>query len=199
MKNSGTSLALLIIVSSVIVLPVKAGTVLQAIDKCSKVENSLQRLNCYDGIANGINKETVVIEDPQVVAPVKAKIERTVPSVVAPAPALTVTSVVSSKVPGEPKNMTKDTNQAQQNFGIEQQLIAQQSIDKIYATVVKVTKDGRKKRVFTMDNGQVWRQTQSDSLKIKQGDVIYIDRGILGSFYMSKDDVNRKFKVKRIK
>ena len=197
MKNFARSLALLIILSSVVVLPAKAGTVLQAIDKCSKVENSLQRLNCYDGVATGINKQTAVIEDSQVVAPVKARIEKTVPSVVAPA--LAASSVVSSKVPSEPKSISKDSNQAQRNFGIEKELIAQQSVDKIYATVVKVTKNGRKKRVFTMDNGQVWRQTQSDSLKIKQGDTIYIDRGILGSFYMSKDDVNRKFKVKRVK
>lgn len=199
MKNFARSLALLIILSSVVVLPAKAGTVLQAIDKCSKVENSLQRLNCYDGVATGINKQTAVIEDSQGVAPVKSKIENTVSSVVAPAPVLSASSVVSSKMPGEPKNKTKDSSQAQRNFGNEKELIAQQSVDKIYATVVKVTKNGRNKRVFTMDNGQVWRQTQSDSLKIKQGDTIYIDRGILGSFYMSKDDVNRKFKVKRVK
>jgi hypothetical protein len=207
MKKFGKGLGLVGIFTSLVVLPVQAGTVLQALEKCSQVENSLQRLTCYDEIVNGINKQNTLSERSQRSASLNTQIENKPPSVVVP-PVITPSVVpppvtppinVDASVTTKAQAANKESQPLQEYFGIEEKQIKEQSVDKIYATVVKVIKNARKKRIFTLDNGQVWRQTETDSLSIKQDDIIYIERGILGSFYMSKDQVNRKFRVKRIK
>src|SRR5882672_9735890 len=56
--------------------------------------------------------------------------------------------------------------------------------------------DGRSE--FTLDNGQVWRQTTSgDELLLNKGDVVKLSRGALHSFWLSAPS-GRRCKVTRV-
>jgi hypothetical protein len=54
--------------------------------------------------------------------------------------------------------------------------------------------------IFELENGQVWQQSQSGRLVYRaENPKIVIKRGMLGGYYLSVDDVNRRVRVKRIK
>jgi hypothetical protein len=50
------------------------------------------------------------------------------------------------------------------------------------ATLKSVGGGGR--QVFELDNGQVWRQSESKAFEAHAGDVVRISKGALGSFFM---------------
>jgi hypothetical protein len=53
------------------------------------------------------------------------------------------------------------------------------------AAIKSVTVDGAARQVFTLDNGQVWRQDQSEQyFRTHPGDAVRIRKGTLGSFFL---------------
>jgi hypothetical protein len=82
---------------------------------------------------------------------------------------------------------------------MERKIAEEKAADKIYAQVSSITKDHYGKLSVELDNGQSWKQIDSSKLRLKVGERLYIERGVLGSFFMSKDDVNRRVRVKRTK
>ena len=163
----------------------QAKSISEALEECGRVQNSLKRLVCYDGVVNELNRYTGLDDLMNVPAPLPAAKGGTASRPVAPAPA-----AGSSKQ--EAFSPTDD-------FGMEYKRLRENTEDKIYANVSSVKKDARKRLVLTLDNGHVWKQTDSGAFRVKDGDVIYVERGALGAFYLSKDDVNRRIRVKRSK
>jgi hypothetical protein len=54
------------------------------------------------------------------------------------------------------------------------------------------------KKIFTLDNGQVWIQTEPQpQLRFDVGDVIRIEHGAMSSLWLAADK-NRKVRVKRV-
>ncbi|GAB5381911.1 MAG: hypothetical protein Alis3KO_30950 [Aliiglaciecola sp.] len=186
MKNIKSALMSLVVVSASLSLPVQAESISQALKKCGQVQNSLKRLVCYDGIVNDLNKYGGLDELMSVPAPLPATSPNT-PSA----------SVPQTSAPQQPA--VSATPSRNQDFGMEQRNLRDDTEDKIYATVVSIKKDARKKRLFTLDNGHVWREADGSSLSIKENEVIYVERGAIGSFHMSKDSVNRRIRVSRVK
>ncbi|WP_100642738.1 hypothetical protein [Alteromonas facilis] len=164
-------------------------TVESAIQACSQESNSLQRLVCYDRLAKQLREysggKTALPTVSQRPTPRPAQIPAHAQNKVAETPAAVAAS--PSVV----------TNSAQDQFGLEHRQDTDAMIQKIYAVVTDITSNAYKKRTITLDNGQRWRQQDGSSLKIAVGDTIYIERGVLGAFYLSTDDLNRRMKVKR--
>lgn len=53
-------------------------------------------------------------------------------------------------------------------------------------TIQSVARDGRAHQVFTLTNGQIWRQVEVDAtFAVHAGDSVVISRAILGSYIMS--------------
>ncbi len=72
------------------------------------------------------------------------------------------------------------------------------NIDEMRAGVTDIKIGLRKHGTFTLDNGQVWKQTELSNLRIKSGETVIIKKGIFGAYYLSTDDSNRQIRVKRI-
>lgn len=165
----------------------QAETISEALKTCGQVQNSLKRLVCYDKIVNEMNRYGDLDQLMSIPAPLatgKTKV---------PAASSEVATVAAKKTQTQP--VTSDAD-----FGLEQTRLREHNTeDKIYATVVKIEKNARKKRIFTLSNGHVWRETEGVSLQVKVDETIYIERGALGSFHLSKDKVNRRIRVKRVK
>lgn len=158
----------------------QAQPISEALQACSAESNSLKRLVCFDCIVKNMRQydgldETVATRLP------------------ASAPAPKVTAV--------PR-----TNNEAENFGLKEKAEASfegaQMVDgKLVAMVTSSKQVARNKYQFTLDNGQVWEQTESGvglGGVPKAGDRVNIKSGMLGAFFISKEGMNKRFRVKRL-
>lgn len=157
----------------------QAETLAQAVEKCRIVSNSLKRLVCYDQLAQRANN----LEDSDL-----AEFYAQRPVVHAPPGG-----------PVQPQRVDPRTSEPQSDFGLEAQKQRQKNeeVSEITAVVGKVEKAPKGKLIITLDDGQVWRQTDGASYRLKSGDTVIISRGTLGAFYLKKYDTNKRIRVKR--
>lgn len=168
-------------------------TLADAVQSCSKVRNSLDRLVCYDRVVKEMNRYAGLEQSLSPKMPVtSAPAASASPSSVGAAPVAAATVAASQSAPAA-TSLT-----AEQAFGMEAAVTREQGVDKITSAVASVGKDARDNFVVTLENGQVWKQTDSTSFRIKEGQEIYVERGALGAFYLSREDVNRRVRVVRI-
>ena len=71
------------------------------------------------------------------------------------------------------------------------------TINTITANITKQSKSVRGLYIWTLDNGQVWRQSESAYFRVDTSKPITIDRGALSAFWLSQAGNNRRLKVKR--
>jgi hypothetical protein len=95
---------------------------------------------------------------------------------------------------------TKPTEEDQKAaFGLPKTSPAD-DIGAISARITQIETFSRGSRLLYLDNQQVWRQVGNSSQpKLRNGDMIRIKRGALGSFVLKKADSNRSMRVKRFK
>lgn len=72
-----------------------------------------------------------------------------------------------------------------------------ESIDSLSATVAKLHKYNYDRVLITLDNGQVWKQVDASSLRLRVGDAVDIERAALGSFMLRKQGSKRSMRVSR--
>lgn len=166
------------------------GSIADAIEQCSSEKSSLKRLVCFDRLAKSM-REYSGLEQSVTTAlpPVASSRSQSQSRANIPAPS---TSAV--RPPARAETVAPTGEQA---FGLEHKQDTDAMISKLYASVTKVAKSARGMSIITIDNGQIWRQNDGSALKIKQGDTVYIERGLLGAFYLGKDGLNRRMKVRR--
>ena len=98
-----------------------------------------------------------------------------------------------------PVASTAQQAEAKDNFGFEHRRIETKGPDKRYVTIVRQKKLATGQWQFWLDNGQLWRQVGSDRLPPQDAGPAYIERGVLNSFFLGRDNSNRRVRVKRIK
>ncbi|MFT2089432.1 hypothetical protein [Paraglaciecola sp. 2405UD69-4] len=142
---------------------------INALQECKQVENSLARLQCFD------------------------KASQTLP----PYPAPSSDKLATHSEPEKPKQEVAKFSES--DFGLEHKKNLGELAETILATIATIQKDAHKKLIFTFENGQVWKQTDSDRFRAKQGDKVLVKRGLLNSFYLSKANSNKRIRVTRVK
>lgn len=75
--------------------------------------------------------------------------------------------------------------------------LAIEQIDHVEAVVIEVRKSATGKLLVTLDNGQIWRQLDSQTLRLKSGESVIIRKASLNSFLMGKKSGGRSIRVKR--
>ncbi|TMP34817.1 hypothetical protein [Pseudoalteromonas rubra] len=83
-------------------------------------------------------------------------------------------------------------------FGLEHISVIDENNTSLTAQITKVKKSPLGKVTVTLNNGQTWKQVDSDSFRAKSGDEVVISRGTLNSFLMKKVGTNRAIRVKRL-
>lgn len=174
-----------LIAVSCLITNAQAEMLSEALRKCSNEDKSLQRLVCYDrvvkdmmqysGLQQAVGQDTTAIPEPVAIPPASKPLE---PS-------------VAPKVP------VVATSQQTAEQGVGAELKVDKQLDKLLSEVSAVTKDPRKRQIITLKNGQVWRQVEDRAIKLKVGQNVYIERGMLGAFYMGRTELNKRMKVKR--
>ncbi len=88
------------------------------------------------------------------------------------------------------------TNDAEAKRLIETSLAIEQ-ISEIEAIVTDVRRSSIKKLTVTLDNGQIWRQLDSQRLPLKSGEAVIVRKASLSSYLMEKQSGSRSIRVKR--
>ncbi|MCB2108486.1 MAG: hypothetical protein KDE14_12340 [Rhodobacteraceae bacterium] len=70
--------------------------------------------------------------------------------------------------------------------------------DQMRARIASVAVDPYGDAVLTLDNGQVWKQTEGRAYRVKTGAEITIKKGMLGAYFLSAKESSRTVKVKRV-
>jgi hypothetical protein len=122
------------------------------------------------------------------------------PAATAPATAASAAAATAATPPPAAK--------PEDDFGRERQMAheedrkreeATRAVGELRASIVGIQTRMDGLMTFTLDNGQVWRQTRPDSrFAIKQGDAILIQPGSLGSFILS-GPTKKSTRVTRVK
>lgn len=170
---------------------------------CSAVAEDTARLKCYDEQAARQKKASAPAT---VTAPARA-----VPSAAAAPPAVAVPSAKASSAtpPAAAPSAAAHAASGSSDFGLDAEAIrkkqaaanpgAPQEPDQVVARVKAVTTKARGEYRITLEDGQVWDETQhsSNTQAPEVGETVTIKRGMLGSYFLSHS-VGLALRVKRI-
>ncbi|MEM6189591.1 hypothetical protein [Shewanella scandinavica] len=152
----------------------------QQLTQCAATADKLDRLICYDKLAENVKGVTPALASTQVA-----------PATVATVAAPTAIAVAATAPQAPAANIVDD-------FGMEAKRVQENTVDKIYLEVQSITEDPYGAIKVTFTNGQVWKQTDGRKFNLKQGEKVYIEKAALGSFLMGTDERNAKARVKRL-
>lgn len=94
---------------------------------------------------------------------------------------------------------TDKTSEAEASFGLPPAADSRATVDRIEASVVELSRTASGKVVVVLDNGQVWRQTRTSTLRLAEGDDVEIRRRSMGSHQLLKTGSGRSMKVQRVR
>ena len=158
----------------------------QSLLDCKQLTDNSARLSCYDRLA-----ATFVSQEASaaVAVPSTAVSGAAAPGAAAPASAPAVVAT--------PATATPSAEVIAADFGKSQSRPSDQ-VEQLQATVKSLSRNKMRKLLITLENGHTWRQTEDDSIQLKAGDSVTIEKASFGSFLLSKTGTNRKVRVKRV-
>ena len=170
---------------------------------CQRITDDQERLACYDAMTNppATKQPEPPAERPKAVKPAKQqaanaerRAEKTPP--VKPSKPLEPAAEISRK--RESVHAAEAPASQVREFGLPAK-IPEAEIDKITATITEVSETRRGKLYIVLNDGSEWQQRDSTRMKLKAGMQVYVERGFLGAFFLSRDNLNSRIKVKRVK
>lgn len=189
MKRSHISNTALLLLGMVFTPVLFAQPDLQA---CAVIESSQQRLSCFDELAR--------VEQQQA-ADEFARPKATTAAQRAPLPSVTAEQARASmgaeriQTPSSSELKSVATEQAPSKSA------KQQAKDGIVFTVQRSKKDGVRRQLFYMEDGQIWRELEPSRLRFpkKQSFKVVIDRGSMGDYRLKIDGKGLRTRVVRLK
>jgi hypothetical protein len=184
-----------------------SNTVLDELGICAKNGDSLQRLVCYDKLAEKTKDSQPIPRAVQLQDPVQFTTTESFdnPSLMEQKVSSKTELVKPEQVVGSQKDrpktvfsQTSTISKQQAIFGHERKQFNKDLINQIIAKIVKVKKNSYGNQIITLVNGQVWQQTGSTRLRLKKDQIVIIERGAMGSFFIGKENVNKRIRAKRI-
>lgn len=114
-------------------------------------------------------------------------------------------SVKAIKVKATPAEVAapapKTRAEKEAEFGMEKHVQAQheESLpEQISSKVTRLRKDPYGHAILSLENDQVWKQKSGRTLLVRKDDVVIIERGVLGAFYLHKKGSQRSVRVTRV-
>jgi len=176
---------------------------------CHLIQDNMQRLGCFDRLFAEQNNEQApenIQGDPtpraqSVIENAKREtddIDKRAQALINPSGKADVRfSKETSRVPATTKRQVI-ANTAHDSFGSQAlKTNTQDAVNEIQSTVSAINENALGVASLILSNGQVWRHTDQSRLTIRQGDIVTIEKGVLGAFYLSEVDSNRRIRVRR--
>lgn len=158
---------------------------------CVRIEDLSARLACYDRAAGRTPSTSTAAPAP---APAPSA---------APVAPLAPAAAVAVAPPAPPAPVAPPPATGVAGFGAPSMPLTKAErateVDRIEAKVTAVRALARGEQVLTLENGQVWQQTEATrEQQFAVGDVVVIRKGLLGSFLLTLASGSRNSRVKRI-
>jgi hypothetical protein len=184
-----------------------ANTLLDELSICAKNSDSLQRLVCYDKLAKGaldsqphqqkVKKQVATIEPLKLEDNVEPSVQMVKKSPASPnLPPPLRAGIIK---PQPTVDVANEVSQQQASFGQENKKRTTDLINQIKAQIVQIKTSAYGEQIITLSNAQVWRQTDNTRLKLRKDQVVIIKRGAMGSFFIGKENANKRMRAKRVK
>ena len=149
---------------------------------CRALTSPEARLDCYDQFVDIQKAAPLEALSGQTAAPGHASTGQTAATAMPEAERAAVQEDLFGKNKGEIRDVLAAT-------GIEE-------LDQMEATIARIDKTASGKIVITLDNGQVWLQTDNRRVRLSEQDKITIHRASFGSYMLRTED--KVLRVKRI-
>ena len=147
------------------------------LEACAEIEDSLERLVCYDNLAK---KEQ---------SGEKSRQDRELPE----------QARKGKQKAAEMREKAQERRErASDRFGFEHKEKEETEDERVNVTLAEREEGPYGKWRITLKNGQVWKQTDSGYFSW-EGDAYYIERGALNSFFFGREGSNRRMRVQRVK
>ncbi len=163
-------------------------TTTPSLERCASIDDPVERFACYDKLAGRSPADTTKASGkvPEVVDPVASGADVVVPA--APAATPTVSPV-------EPKPNAEAT------FGLGyNQIPKKDRSDELKFKWTRKKKDAYGKWIIFLENGQVWRQTDSRRFIFGNSEHwVIISRSVGGGFFLKEPESKIRIRVKRAK
>ena len=163
-----------------------------SLESCAAIEYAAERYACYDKLAGRSPADTTKESGTEsgAVVPAAPRTDAVVPA----APAAPAAPVATPAVPAvEPKT------DAEAIFGLEQEPKKDRP-DEIKLKWTRKQEDTHGKWIIAMENGQVWRQTDTRRFVFGNSEHwVIISRGFAGGFFLAEPGSHLRIRVKRIK
>ena len=150
---------------------------------CRDLTSAVARLDCYDAAVDRSRQKGDPQPEPTTAIPA-ATVE----------PAAAAASGAGSAGISQEELFGQDSKEVQRTV---EEATGSESIDSLSAQITRLQQSGYDKVLITLDNGQVWQQTDTSSLRLRVGDDVMIERAALGSFMLKKKGNNRTMRVSR--
>ena len=175
--------AALACIASSIVMNASVAAQQTPLQRCATIEDSLERLVCYDQLAQKQADKTSVSGKER-----QAKGNNHGQQV-----------AEQARKKGQQKR-SENGKSSEQRFGLEHKNAKDMDeIEKLIVNGASRRQDPYGNWIITLDNGQVWKQTESVGyFSWKEEDTYYIERGALNSFFFGREGANRRFRVTRV-
>jgi hypothetical protein len=161
-----------------------AQTVPPVLDACSAEPDASKRLACFDREIARLHE--LAQTQTQTQTPTPGSGSARVPKPGVPAPATPSAAPPVDSTPSPPEERFGMTEALQHKSGTQSK-----QLDNLKGRVVAVTYKGPEQVRLTLENDQVWEQTEPEAhLGLAPGDTVTIHRGLLGAFYLSSDKVH---------
>jgi len=174
---------------------------------CGQISEDSARLACFDKALAGLSSAPAAAAAPVAAAPVAAAPVAAAPVAAAPvaaaaAPAgagaaaapLAGAAAVGAAAASAPAGLTPEQKLGLSPEGVrkleEQHGINSPQVKGLSAHVTGISRNGSGRGVYTLDNGQVWQQSETRNFEISPGDEVSISSAAFGSFWLATDKHN---------
>jgi hypothetical protein len=147
---------------------------------CRRIGAADERLACYDRVVDAVREE---------LAPEAPPAEPQASSASAPRAEVPEDRTLSERLFG--RSDSEDARALRKTYGL-------QTAQEISANVSEATRGADRRLLITLDNGQVWRQSETLSFSLHAGDLVDIEAGVAGAYYLRRNGKGRTIRVKRI-
>jgi hypothetical protein len=179
---------------------------LDALSRCSALQDDRARLACYDGTAAEL--KSALSAPPPVVAapPPPAATSAPPPPVAVNAPPALPTPEQKQHVFGFDGGITGGTSVSPEERanGVTRETAEADELDSITSDMTDYSLNSAGRFIVFLANGQIWQQLSGDEsfARLRKTDdkiIITIERGFVGSFSLHFSNQNGTFKVTRLK
>lgn len=146
----------------------------QALRECTRIQNALKRLVCFDAAMEG----------------------RELPAVAQEVPATNRGQQQAATVRNNPPERSENDPNSSENFG--KTVAPVDRIERLDVVILERKRDGLGRWVIEFDNGQVWRQKTAESYVFSDNAQYFIERGAFSAFFLGRSDSNSRTAVERI-